>query len=116
MKTLALVPLFLAVGCAAAPIAQTALEPWSFRVSLNDQLLAANVKYIAVDAGVRASFEVWGPEVYGGPIVKLKEWSFEAAGERKVYQLVLPTRKGEQFQVVEATWEQARASMPSLPE
>lgn len=104
------------VSCAAVPIAQELLSVYSVESTVNGKTTAANSKFFAVEAGHAISVRIHGPEVYGGAVTVLKEWTFTANTERKVWQLILPTQKGEKPKFVEATWEQARVSMPYLPE
>jgi hypothetical protein len=117
MKHFAILLLCLS-GCVTAKVgadlAQTAFEPYSVEVA--GPRASANSKFIAIDRGGAGSIVVRGPKVFGGPIEELKRWRFEASSDRRAYAIQFQADRAKPVVLVPATWEQARASMPHLPE
>ncbi len=96
----------------AADVAQAAFEPYSLEVS--GPHVHGNARFIAIEAGGAGAIVVRGPEVYGGPIVVLKTFQFEATTERRVWAIQFSADRSKPVSLVPATWEQARVSMPHL--
>ena len=110
--------LLLAVaGCSFLALAQAELAKYSVESEAKGAAyLAGNAKFLVYHANGRAWAKLRGPRTYGGPIEVLWEWSWSPENQSGVYQLIVPTAKGEEFQLVESTWAAARVSLKFLPE
>lgn len=129
MRPVFLLSLLLCIaGCRASMgAAQKAVEPYSLEASVNvkdgsgaevRKGVWANSRFIAIDFDLIESGQIvlYGPMVYGGPIVELVRFqkTVESKG-RRAWELVIPVSRDEPVKLVASKWETARASIPSMP-
>jgi hypothetical protein len=110
MKILTISFLILTLGaCSSVGTIQGAAEPYSIEVNGQaDGLIAANLRFIAIDAQVEFTLRFRKNETI------LWEKTFERGSGRRAYQIVF-SDDDNFVDIVETTWEVARSSLRWLP-
>ncbi len=115
-KVIAVAALLLA-GCSFLTLAQTELAKYKLEASASGQAyLAGNAKFLVYHGKANAWAKLRGPLTYGAEETVLWEWAWSPDNQHGVYQIIVPSSKGEKFQLVESTWEAARTSLTFLSE
>lgn len=81
-----------------------------------DGLLAANARWIAVDAEVDVALRFRGPRILGGPADVLWERTFEKGVGQRAYEIVFSGDPGQKWvQLVPVPWSRVWSEFPFLP-